>query len=276
MTIRRLSARVVEKVWGRTNLPPTFVNLGSHVEPVGEIIFDLPAGTDPELLVKYLFTSERLSIQVHPDDAAAIRRGQKRGKDEAWVVIDADESATIAIGTHEPLTKDRLRQAAVDGSIEQLVEWHEVKAGDSFYSAAGTIHAIGAGVALVEVQQNSDVTYRLYDYGRPRELHLDEAVEAADPRPYAPEAPPVADDPGTQIIAHGPAFSLERWSGSRTVRIEARPERPLWLIPLGGVCTMGGERLQAGTVWFADEAATLSLDDAGDILLAAPGPGGIA
>jgi len=276
MSLTRLTRRAIEKVWGRADLPDMFAGVGSSAEPIGEIIFDLPGGGDPDLLVKYLFTSEKLSIQVHPDDAIAREAGLGRGKDEAWVVIEADPGATIGVGTIRPLTKEELRAAALDGRLEELVEWHPVKPGDTFYSPARTVHAIGPGVALVEVQQNSNVTYRLYDYGRPRELHLDEGVAAADPVPYAPLEAPASNDAGRVIVADGPAFALERWTGPRSIELPAREGRPLWLIPLRGSAAVADQALESGSVWFSDEPLTLTLDAAGDILLAAPGPGGIA
>src|SRR3546814_5009861 len=123
----------------------------------------MPDGSEPELLVKYLFTNENLSIQVHPDDEGAKARGYPRGKDEAWVVLEADPGATIAIGTRRVMTREELREAALNGTIEAVMFWKSVKAGDVFYSPAGTVHAIGEGLPLVEIQQNVDLTYRLWE-----------------------------------------------------------------------------------------------------------------
>src|SRR3546814_2738640 len=92
-----------------------------------------------------------------------------RGKDEAWLILAAEPDSTIALGTKRPVGREELRDAALDGSIEDLLDWKPVKAGDFYYSPAGTVHAIGAGITLIEVQQNVDLTYRLYDYGRPRD-----------------------------------------------------------------------------------------------------------
>ena len=175
----KLQSHVVEKPWGRTDLPPTFEN--TSTEPVGEVWFDAPAGQDLPLLVKYIFTSEKLSVQVHPNDEQAHARGLARGKNECWYILDAQEGSSLGLGLHSAVSADELRNAAVDGSIEHLMDWKPVAAGDFFYVPAGTIHAIGAGITLLEVQQNSDVTYRLYDYGRPRELHLDDGIAVAKP-----------------------------------------------------------------------------------------------
>src|SRR5690606_27464023 len=154
----RLETRRVAKPWGRRRLWPGLGDVPAGGAPVGEVWFQPPDGSDPDLLVKYLFTSERLSIQVHPDDEAARARGHPRGKDEAWLVLDAEPGATIGLGLIEAIDRDTLRRAALDGSIERLLDWRPVKAGDFFYSRAGTIHAIGPGLTLVEVQQNVDLT----------------------------------------------------------------------------------------------------------------------
>ena len=161
----KLTTRRIEKVWGRHQLSPWFPDAPAEGEPVGEVWYEMegvPADA-PELLVKFLFTSEKLSIQVHPGDAAARASGYPRGKDEAWLVLAAEPQATIALGLKREVSRDALRAAALDGSIETLVEWRPVKAGDVIYSPAGTVHAIGPGLAIVEVQQNLDLTYRLYD-----------------------------------------------------------------------------------------------------------------
>ncbi|HST36403.1 MAG TPA: class I mannose-6-phosphate isomerase, partial [Allosphingosinicella sp.] len=209
MTAQPLRAVPVERVWGRRELPPGFPRPPGD-EPIGEIWFETPA--EAPLLVKYLFTSERLSIQVHPDDAAAQAKGYKRGKDEAWYVIDAAPDAVIGLGLTREISRDELRAAAADGSIEALLDWKPAKKGDVFYSPAGTIHAIGGGIALIEIQQNLDLTYRLYDYGRPRELHLDEAAAVARPEPWFPPSRREQIAPGRESLARGGAFTLERWT----------------------------------------------------------------
>ena len=136
-------------------------------------------------MAKYLFTTERLSIQVHPDDATARQRGYPRGKDECWIVLDAGEDAELGIGTVRDVPLDELMAAARDGSIVDLMDWRRPKKGDFIYNPAGTIHALGPGLTVLEIQQAVDLTYRLYDYGRPRELHLEEAADVV--RPTAPQ-----------------------------------------------------------------------------------------
>ena len=227
-------------------------------------------GTNPDLMVKYLFTSEKLSIQVHEDDATAQAAGRERGKDEAWVILAADPDATIALGTHAPVDSATLRAAAIDGSIETLVDWKPAKAGDVIYSAARTVHAIGAGLTLIEVQQNVDLTYRLYDYGRPRELHLEAGVAVSDAVPFI--APPIPGDigGGRRILCEGGKFVLERWSwdGSRSLTLPA--DVPGWLIPVSGSGIVDGARFTAGECWMVDQDIGLNVDAGSDILFAYP------
>ncbi len=268
VTATKLTTIRVEKPWGRTTLWPGFDNPSGA--KIGEIWFEAPVGTNPDLMVKYLFTSEKLSIQVHEDDATAQAAGRERGKDEAWVILAAEPDATIALGTHQPVDRDTLRAAAIDGSIEMLVDWKPAKPGDVIYSAARTVHAIGAGLTLIEVQQNVDLTYRLYDYGRPRELHLEAGIAVSDAVPFV--APPVPGDigGGRSILCENGKFILERWSwtGQRTVTL---PENmPGWLIPVVGGGSIDGAHFVAGECWIVDGGVLLDVDMHSDILFAYP------
>ena len=245
MAATRLRAVPVERVWGRTDVPAGFPRLGAGV-PVGEIWFEAPA--EAPLLVKYLFTAERLSIQVHPDDEAARARGYRRGKDEAWYILAAEPDARIGLGLTRTISRDALKAAALDGSIETLLDWRPVTAGELLYSPAGTIHAIGAGISLIEIQQNLDLTYRLYDYGRPRELHLDEGIKVARPGPWSP---PPAPEEG-ELLAAGAAFRVERWRNGGIVR------GPAIVIPLAAAGTIDGTPLAAGTAWDVDVEAEIA------------------
>ena len=220
----KLERRYVEKPWGRTELPPMFdAPAGKRI---GEVWFT--GAPDKPLLVKYLFTSERLSIQVHPNDEQARARGLPQGKSECWYILDAEPDATLGLGLKREVPADELRAAAIDGSIEQLMHWRPVRAGDFFMVPAGTIHAVGAGISLLEFQQNSDVTYRLYDYGRPRELHLDEGIAVARAEPY-PDA--LAQHLGRsefRTLVDGPQFILAHADG------DILEDRERWVIPLEG------------------------------------------
>lgn len=272
MSATRLTTKRVEKVWGRHDLWPGFGDVPAGGDPIGEIWFEDPRGGDPVLLIKYLFTSEKLSIQVHPDDAEARARGYPRGKDEAWVILAAEPHATIGIGTLKVVSREELKAAALDGSIEGLMDWKSVKTGDSYYSPAGTVHAIGPGLTLVEVQQNVDLTYRLYDYGRPRELHLKDGIAVSNPVPYVAPYIPQEIAPGRRILADGPAFVLERWSRPGTGRLSAG-SRPVWLVPLTGGGTIDGDPLETDGAWLLEGDAALTLSGDVDLLVAYPDAG---
>ncbi len=270
----RLETKRVEKPWGRRGrLWPGFDDVAEGGDPIGEIWFEPPGGGDPELLIKYLFTSDKLSVQVHPDDATARARGYPRGKDEAWVILAADPHATIAIGTLQAMSKEALRASALDGSIEDKIDWKSVKTGDFYYSPAGTVHAIGPGLTLIEVQQNVDLTYRLYDYGSDRELHLDAGIAAADPVPYVATYLPHEIAPGRIVLADGPAFVLERWSRAGQRQLAPAAGRPVWLVPLAGGGSIDGGALEAGGVWLVYGPAALRLGEGIDLLVAYPGAG---
>lgn len=265
-----LATRRVEKPWGRHTLWPGFPDPAPDAPPIGEIWFQTPGEAVPDLLVKYLFTSEKLSVQVHPDDAQARAAGHHSGKDEAWLILAAEPDSTIALGTLEPMDHDALRAAALDGSIERKLDWKPVKAGDFFYSPAGTVHAIGAGITLIEVQQNIDLTYRLYDYGRPRELHLEEGVAVSNARPYVAQPAPgrVAED--RVILAEGPKFVLERLPGGHR-RLELPEGVTAWIVPMAGTGVVDGVAWRAGDCLTVTGHAEIEGSVDADLLLAYPG-----
>ena len=268
MTVTRLVRRQVEKVWGRRDLPDPFGRVEEDSEPIGEIWFEHPDGRDIDLLVKYLFTSERLSIQVHPDEAMARRSGARGGKDEAWIVLAADPGSAIGLGLKTPVTKAELREAALDGRIERLLDWRPVQQGEVFYSPAGTIHALGAGLVVVEIQQNVDLTYRLYDYGRPRELHIEQAIAAAHPVPHRADRGAYVAAEGREVLAHGRAFVVERWLGPMAGTLQPDAGRPVWLVPIKGAGEIGGASMRAGESWLVEGPSALSLEAEAEILAA--------
>lgn len=271
MAVTRLETKRVEKPWGRHDLWPGFDDVPEGGDPVGEIWFETPAGVgggDPELLVKYLFTSEKLSIQVHPDDEQARARGHERGKSECWQILSAEPHATIAIGTLAPMTAEELRAAALDGSIEDKVDWKAVHAGEFWYSPAGTVHAIGPGLVLIEIQQNVDLTYRLYDYGRPRELHLDDGVAVSHAVPYVAPFQPRDLAPGRRLLEASGKFVVERWTSAVSGTLRASAGRPVWLVPVTGASTAGDEAIGAGGVWFVDSDVAVATDEGADMLVA--------
>ena len=264
MTSVRLTTRQVEKIWGRRALGLGFPDVAETDDPVGEIWFE--AGAEPELLVKYLFTSAKLSVQVHPSDDDAQARGHGRGKEECWLILDAEPDTAIGIGLSDTMSEEELRAAALDGSIEDRLDWKRVSPGDIYYLPAGTIHAIGAGVTLHEVQQNIDLTYRLYDYGRPRELHVDDAVAVAHRGPWLAPSAPGEIGTGREILATGRAFTLERWSGVHASKLAMEDSGPVWLIPLDGAGRVDAQAIAPGQVWMAD--GTAQLDYSGTLLAA--------
>lgn len=270
MPARRLTTLRVEKPWGRHDLWPGFDDVPAGGAAVGEIWFDDMEDADPELLVKYLFTSERLSVQVHPDDTAARAAGYPRGKEEAWLVLAAEPDSTVALGTKEVTSREALAAAALDGSIVDMLDWKPVKAGDVIYSAAGTVHALGAGITVIEAQQNVDLTYRLYDYGRPRELHLEAGIAVSDPVPFV--APPIPGDAGggREILCEGRKFVLERWTFDDTRTVTLPKDVPGWLVPVTGGGTIDGARFDAGECWIAKDTNSIEIDAGASVLFTYP------
>ena len=263
----KLKARAVEKPWGRCALPPAF-GRSRHSRPIGEIWFDsAPGGRELPLLVKYIFTAEKLSVQVHPDDAQAQARGQGNGKSECWYILDAEPGATIGLGFKAPVDAETLRQAALDGSIEELMDWKPARAGDFFHVPPGTVHAIGAGVSLIEVQQHSDITYRLYDYGRPRELHLDDALAVASPLPYPKEQAARVQKGRCRTLVTCPHFQLEYIGHGGPV--ERMRERERWVLPLRGTARIDGLTARVGECLLVSPGASLEVSEGGAILMAA-------
>ena len=249
-----LNTTRVEKPWGRHDLWPGFEDQPADKDPIGEIWFQKEGDTKPDLLIKYLFTSKPLSVQVHPNDEQAHERGLPRGKDECWNVLAAQPDSTIALGTHEPISKEQLKQGAQDGSIEGLLDWKPVRQGDFLYCPSDTIHAIGGGLTVIEIQQNSETTYRLYDYGSDRELHLTDGIAVAEPVPYHPITSPGDAGEGRYIQVEGPKFVLERWRPGEH-RVSLPEGKTGWLVPITG----SGE--VAGVGWKAGQCVTVTGDE---------------
>ena len=270
MLAHRLTTRRVEKPWGRAALWPGFGEVPNGGRPVGEVWFE--GEGDPELLVKYLFTSERLSVQVHPDDTAAQAAGYPRGKDEAWLILAADAGATIALGTRDATSREALAAGALDGSIVDMLDWRPVKAGEFYYSSAGTVHAIGAGITLIEIQQNVDLTYRLYDYGSPRELHLREGIAVSDPVPFVAPPVPGGAGEGRIILCEGGKFVIERWSWTGTRALRVPDDVRGWLVPVTGGGTIDGTKFAAGEAWLLEGSVALTCEPGADLLFAYSGP----
>lgn len=263
--ITKLEQFRVEKPWGRDDLAAPF----NDPRRIGEIWFQNDNSGDANqcdaLLVKYLFTSEKLSVQVHPDDDAAKAQGLPSGKTECWYILDADDDARLGLGLKTACSKDALRAAALSGEIEHMLDWKATKAGDIWFVPPGTIHAIGGGLQLVEVQQNADITYRLYDYGRPRELHLDAAMQVAHAEPY---------DMANHIPAgqlpqlHSAHFSMHLVTNAD--QLPAPMQGQHILIPLDDGITLCEQPLHAGEAYYADSADIPKWSAAARLLIAWP------
>jgi mannose-6-phosphate isomerase len=203
----RIAPRFVERVWGSKDLRPWY-DWHTDGQPVGEVwltgdeclietgpsagltlasVFaqaprqllgtDAPSAESP-LLLKVIYAKGKLSVQVHPDDALAQKYGQPRGKTECWYALAAEPGAQVACGLKAGVTLDTVREGISQGTLEQSLNVLDVAAGDMVFVDAGTVHAIWPGSILLETQQNCDLTYRMYDYGRPRELHIEKSLEA--------------------------------------------------------------------------------------------------
>jgi mannose-6-phosphate isomerase len=230
----KLNKKIVDKPWGRRGIDPRFGVEGDA--QVGEIWFEPPADRQLDVMCKYLFTTERLSIQVHPDDVTAQARGYPRGKDECWIILDAGDDAELGIGTVREASGDEVIAAAKDGSIVELLDWRRPAAGDFLYNPAGTIHALGPGLTVLEIQQAVDLTYRLFDYGRPRELHLEQSRDVVQARPHSHRLDARVGDASMLLVA-GPHFGVAWCVGEPPVLPQGM--RDVQLLPIdvavGGV-----------------------------------------
>lgn len=270
-----LPVRMVDKPWGVKHLPAPFTTPRDEQgaeRQIGEMWFEPPAAL-PQLLVKYIFTSDKLSVQVHPSDTQTLAMGLgKQGKEECWLVLATEPGATLGIGFREEIDGETMRAAALDGSIEQMMVWHDVVPGDFFYIPANTVHAIGAGVTVMEVQQNSDITYRLYDYGRPRELHLDESIAVAKAEVYdlARWHRRLGADESVGLV-DGPYFRLDRVAGLADPALAERyGEGALLVAPLSGEVMVDGAVVAPGGCALASGFGAVQFAADGVALLAQP------
>ena len=228
------------RVWGARDLAPIYPNYKMEGEPIGEVwltgddcrvangrltgqtlgvlaqrygrelVGEAPREAERfPLLIKFLFPREKLSVQVHPTDEDARRAEGARGKSECWYVVQAEIDAQVGLGLKSGTQRADFEAALRRGDrADQLLNWIYIKPGEMIYNPAGTVHAIGPGSVLVEVQQNSDTTYRLYDYGRPRELHLQQGLQAMRERTGAGR---VVAGSQKSMLAVSPWFRVERF-----------------------------------------------------------------
>jgi mannose-6-phosphate isomerase len=255
-TCSRIEPHFVERVWGSLRLEPWFPD---PAVKTGEVWF-----TAGRLLIKFLFTTEPLSVQVHPNDQYARLHHDSAGKTEMWHILEAAPGARIAVGFARPVTGELARAAALDGSIEQLLGWYQVSPGDTFLTRAGVVHALGAGLVVCEIQQTSDITYRLFDYNRlpARPLHLDQGLAVAEltPHPGPEAATPLGD--GGERLAACEYFVTERWSlaAARQWRQDSI------FIFLAGAGSVDGQPCSPGEVWLVP-AGTSVIPEGPAILL---------
>ncbi len=261
----RLKPWFSERVWGKRDLRPWYADTGT-TELVGEAWLTGPEcvvetgelegqtfasvaaelGGEFPLLVKLLFPNEKLSVQVHPDDAQAQAFGEARGKTECWYVLEAEPGAAVALGLKDGAGKEQVAAAIADGAsgnMESLMEWVPVSVGDMLFVDAGTVHAIGPGVVLLETQQTSDVTYRLYDYGRPRELHLEKGLAVMKGKTQAGKVKAREMDGFTRLIEQK-YFVVDRFDLEKMEEVRVPMEGRGCLVGLKGtvaVITPGDE-----------------------------------
>lgn len=237
-------------MWGSTGLSPWFPNPESKT---GEVWFD---GGNQLPLIKFLFTTERLSVQVHPNDEFAAEHEKSNGKTEMWHILQAAPAAQVAIGFRQHTTPAAVREAALDGTLDGMLNWIRVRPGDTLFVPAGTVHAIGAGLALCEIQQQSDVTYRLFDYGRPRELHLDRALQVANFGTCTARA---------MMPVRCPHFNTERYVFQSELQLEPIAKVNA-LVFLEGEGLVDGEPFIQGQAWEVAADSPVSLQGHGVVL----------
>jgi mannose-6-phosphate isomerase len=288
------------RIWGARSLAPIYPDKSNLPEPMGEAWLTGPEckietgplagplhqawqkmpsewrGTDfasqqtPRefpLLVKFLFPTDQLSIQVHPDDAYARQYEPPGavGKTEMWHVVSADPGATLLLGLVPKLDREKFQSAIKQGGLESFFERLPVSPSDTFFVPSGTPHTIGAGMILCEVQQNSDLTYRLYDFhrvdvhGNPRELHIEKAMAVIDfdhrkGGKVTPVALPSADGAKESLLVACPYFASERWDLASQHHANSDPTRFELLVILSGRGTIQWRgdscSYQQGECWF--------------------------
>ena len=251
MPIEHASVRVVHKPWGVSDLQP-WSSIDATGDLVGELWFER-ADKDaavPALLLKLLFTSAPLSVQVHPDDTYARAMGLPNGKSEAWYIVSAEPDAKIGVGLKQRATPQELRASIRSGSIVELMHWRPVAKGDVIFIPAGTIHALGAGIVLAEIQQQSDATFRLFDYGRERELHEDDGVAVANAWPLRPANNSTRITPERTVLVASRYFVFERLELPEGSSWALLAERETWILVLDGHAAIGLAAVSVGEAVF--------------------------
>jgi len=276
----RIEPRFAERVWGFADLHPWYDRVAGSA-PLGEVWLtgdECLVATGPHagrtlgsmfaeasqallgaqapkgvadmgnpLLVKVLFAKEKLSVQVHPDDKLAQKYGQPRGKTECWYALAAEPGAKVACGLKPGVTIDQVRNEIRTETLEESLNVLDVQPEEMIFVDAGTVHAIWPGAILLETQQNCDITYRLYDYGRGRELHVEKGLEATRLVTNAGKVAPVEQADGRTTLLSADYFVIERVKvdGSRSgesLRGDVSPARELqYLFAAAGAARISGE-----------------------------------
>ena len=294
------------RIWGARSLAPLFPDKTNLAEPLGEAWvtgLDCAVASGPlagrslgaawhemsadwrgsalgperdfPLLAKFIFPKDKLSIQVHPDDAYAAvheKAAGGRGKTEMWHVVSAEPGAKLLAGLKQSVTKERFLEGLATHALEELFHTHYVHAGDTFFIPAGTPHTIGANMVVCEVQEYSDLTYRVYDYGRvdahgkPRELHIERALEVTHfGLSRGGKLPPLALGPShhdAKLLCACRYFAVERFEFSERREFASDAERFQLLIVLAGHGNLGwpagAAHYNAGECWFLPAAIDLA------------------
>jgi mannose-6-phosphate isomerase len=252
MVIEHARAHALPKPWGVVD-PSPWSKARHDGGAIGEIWYERTAAAVPEpsLLLKLLFTNQPLSIQVHPDDAFAHAMGLPHGKTEAWYVLSARSGAKVAVGLDRSLTPQQLRESIDNGSIAELVRWQTVVPDDIIFVPAGTIHAIGAGLVIAEIQQRSDATFRLFDHGRQRELHVEQAIAVADAGPADLQVPASRLSDARTLLVANAHFVFERLDLASHSAWCLEAEQETWLLVVSGGARVGSRDIVAGDAVFA-------------------------
>jgi mannose-6-phosphate isomerase len=236
--------------------------------------FGAGASAEFPLLIKTLFPREKLSVQVHPNDAQAGALGLGRGKTECWYVLSAEPGAELALGFREEISLDQIRAAIADGTLEDKLRYLPVKAGDMVFVDAGTVHSIGPGMVVLETQEYSDITYRLYDYGRPRELHVEAGLAVSRTASSAGLVAPVEMDGFTRLVACD-YFVVDRFSLSEGRAPLGHCSQMQMLFALGEGSSVesdaGSSRLEPGRIMLLPaEDVEYMLRGRGEVIRIAP------
>ena len=207
---------------------PSIIASGDETgKPLYEVVTNKENGPVMErfpyfpLLIKLIDAKENLSVQVHPSDEYALKNEKSFGKSEMWHIISADENSGLYVGLNKDYTKEEIKEALNKGTILDCLNFYKVKPGETYVINPGTIHAIGKGVRLIEIQQNSNLTYRLYDYnrldqnGNPRELHIKKALDVIDYRKYQPQ------NSDNELLADNQYFTVKRFNVNEELTLAA-------------------------------------------------------